>query len=385
MEVQNEAICIYSGGKFNSIHAASILRKLLNKKCSNSIHILCDTYIEFYVLNLINNGKIHLMADYQNWKSLNEPFDLDIKGVIESTQVYTAGKLDQKKVKALAISVKIFLKTHDIKHFVCNPGGDIIKRIILSVCEQLGVHLYIVRRANFENMSVGIIIESENDNWITLEPEYRVNERKKWISSYIENFKAGKIETEYNPKIAKNIFSISIDQFIRIEKRIRNTGFRWNYIPKIKTKYKVLNREDLYTDAPNNDFVFMPLQWGEESNLTILGGAYNHQERAVKTVLNYLPDNKMLVLKEHPNRPGAIDYSTLYKLKQADGRIVLVDPQTPSINLVQKCDCVITITSTVGFEALMIGKPVILLGDRFYKEFCETELSKLSNIKLKVN
>lgn len=385
MAEQNEAICIYSGGKFNSIHAASILGKLLQKKGLNNIHILCDTHIESFVLKLINDGNIHLITDNQKLQFLNDPFDLDIEDIIETTQIYSAAKLDHTKVKALAISIKKLIKTHNIKHFICNPGGDIIKRILVSVCEQLGVQLYIVRRANFENMSVGIIIDSENDNWITLEPEYRADERKKWIKSYIERFKAGKKETEYNPIIAKNIVTTSIDFIIRVEKRIRNTGFRLNYIPKIKKKYELLNRENLYTDVPVSDYVYMPLQWEEESNLTILGGAYNNQETAVKTVLNYLPDNKKLVLKEHPNRPGAIDYSTLNTLKQADNRIVLVEPQTPSKNLVQNCDCVITITSTVGFEALMIGKPVILLGDRFYKAFCETELSKLSDTSWKGN
>ncbi len=70
----------------------------------------------------------------------------------------------------------------------------------------------------------------------------------------------------------------------------------------------------------------------------------------------------VLVYKPHPDvesglRPGAIDASGL-----ADAVITAADP----IALILACDEVWTMTSLLGFEALLRGKPVTTLGAPFY-------------------
>lgn len=66
--------------------------------------------------------------------------------------------------------------------------------------------------------------------------------------------------------------------------------------------------------------------------------------------------------------------------------VVLIPPSYRSAELIKKSEGVIVINSTAGFEALMYGKPVIILGTEFYMDVGITydvkdlrELPKLYN------
>ena len=69
----------------------------------------------------------------------------------------------------------------------------------------------------------------------------------------------------------------------------------------------------------------------------------------------------MLVFKEHPSSP--IRYPDLHERSGPRERFANGnDTQT----LIEDADAVITVNSTVGLEAILLGKPVLVLGRAFY-------------------
>ncbi len=73
----------------------------------------------------------------------------------------------------------------------------------------------------------------------------------------------------------------------------------------------------------------------------------------------------LIVYKPHPDveaglRPGALNMAAL------DGLADYTAPGADPIALIEGCDAVWTLTSTLGFEALLRGKPVTCLGAPFY-------------------
>ncbi len=79
-----------------------------------------------------------------------------------------------------------------------------------------------------------------------------------------------------------------------------------------------------------------------------------------------LPVGTDLVVKPHPHFMGS-DYSVLgfQKLKK-NHNVRIVDPNENNIELITNSLGVITINSGAGYEAIILNKPVITLGNVFY-------------------
>jgi hypothetical protein len=85
---------------------------------------------------------------------------------------------------------------------------------------------------------------------------------------------------------------------------------------------------------------------------------------AYKQLHDNNPDNKIVfVFKEHPS--SGRDYQKLHeRIANEDHLLFANDISTQE--LIEKSEAVVTINSTVGLEALLLGKRVVVLGDAFY-------------------
>lgn len=68
----------------------------------------------------------------------------------------------------------------------------------------------------------------------------------------------------------------------------------------------------------------------------------------------------VFVIKEHPSSKN--DYAYLHGLHMN----IVFHNQANTQSLIEKADAVVTINSSVGFEAILLNKPVITLGNAFY-------------------
>ena len=107
--------------------------------------------------------------------------------------------------------------------------------------------------------------------------------------------------------------------------------------------------------------ILVPGQVEDDASIRLGAGAERTNEDLLRRVRRENPDAH-LIFKPHPDvesglRPGAVDATP-----HADDVAVAADP----ISLLSHVDEVWTITSTLGFEALLRGIPVTTLGAPFY-------------------
>ncbi|WP_342630747.1 hypothetical protein [Marinobacter alkaliphilus] len=115
--------------------------------------------------------------------------------------------------------------------------------------------------------------------------------------------------------------------------------------------------------------VFLPLQMSPEATIDYWSSDLSwidYEDKILSTVEGQ-SEKYLFIVKEHPNvfgfrTPGF--YNELRKIQN----VVLVNPEVSSNQLLQICDSVLVCTGTVGFEALLRGKPVFSSANPFYAE-----------------
>lgn len=117
-------------------------------------------------------------------------------------------------------------------------------------------------------------------------------------------------------------------------------------------------------DLPPGHRILVPGQVEDDASIRLGAGEVRSNRALLQAVRRDNPQ-AVILFKPHPDveaglRPGAIPETELAGL--ADMTLRRADP----IALIAACDEVWTITSTLGFEALLRGKPVTTLGAPFY-------------------
>lgn len=113
-------------------------------------------------------------------------------------------------------------------------------------------------------------------------------------------------------------------------------------------------------------YVFYPFHVPLDVQLTVRCPEYLDQEALVERLAAELPDGHRLYIKEHPAAIGAHPLGKLRRILR-NPRVRLIHPQVNSFDLVRNARAVITVNSKVGFEALMQGRPVLVLGRTYYR------------------
>jgi hypothetical protein len=113
-------------------------------------------------------------------------------------------------------------------------------------------------------------------------------------------------------------------------------------------------------------FVYFPFHVPLDVQLTLRSPEYLDQEALARRLAESLPAGVWLYVKEHPASIGAHSLSALRRLR-ATGRVRLIHPSVNSFELIRDAEVVVTINSKVGAEALMQGKPLVVVGRAFYR------------------
>lgn len=115
--------------------------------------------------------------------------------------------------------------------------------------------------------------------------------------------------------------------------------------------------------------VFLPLQMSPEATIDYWSSdlSWIDYENKILSTVRAQSEKYLFIVKEHPNvfgfrTPGF--YNELRKIRN----LLLVNPEVSSNQLLQICDSVLVCTGTVGFEALLRGKPVFSSAKPFYAE-----------------
>lgn len=141
----------------------------------------------------------------------------------------------------------------------------------------------------------------------------------------------------------------------------------FQFFKRISSEYhKVAN-----PNIPSN-FVYFPLHAQPEKSTSPLGGRYNNMAIAVAMAAKALPVGWTLCVREHPSQFRQDHYAHIgrdrnyYRRLAGIPNVQLMSMDADHDSLLNRSKCVCTITGSVGWEAVLKLKPVMIFGDAWY-------------------
>lgn len=140
----------------------------------------------------------------------------------------------------------------------------------------------------------------------------------------------------------------------------------WQYEPLSDEDKKYVNAKLVYYHQKiarftglkfEDDFVFVPLQVNNDSQIKIYSPHIKNMQQLIDIVVKYVPGK--IIFKKHPkDDPGELKFPARCELYSSG----------TTHDFLTQCKYVVTINSTVGVEALTYNLPVITLGQAFYEK-----------------
>lgn len=133
-----------------------------------------------------------------------------------------------------------------------------------------------------------------------------------------------------------------------------------------------------------SDYIYYPLHYEPEATLNGIEPHFTNQLYAIETLSKSVPIGINVLVKEHPagigNRP-----SYWIDILEQFPRVKLVSPLENSVDLIRNSFATATITGTSGFEAALLGRPVISFGPNYRFNFIDhvwhaNDINKLRKI-----
>ncbi len=147
--------------------------------------------------------------------------------------------------------------------------------------------------------------------------------------------------------------------------KIHNFYRRIKFIFFQKKYFSVFNDVN---KTPDN-FIYFPLQMTPESSINGLEPYFVEQERLIDLIRLNMSHNFSLLVKEHPVMVGARETS-FYKKNYNKTGVIFIDSRVSSFELIDKARLTVTITGTVGLEAYLSNKKIMLFGPTFFAHLC---------------
>jgi hypothetical protein len=116
---------------------------------------------------------------------------------------------------------------------------------------------------------------------------------------------------------------------------------------------------------PDQSYVHFPLHAQPERSLMIWTRYYQDFPAVVKNIAQSLPVGMELYVNDHPIM-GGVRSSSFYDDLRRFPNVRVISPEVPTSRISTNADSVLTISSTVGLEALVNGVPVVALGEPCY-------------------
>jgi len=138
------------------------------------------------------------------------------------------------------------------------------------------------------------------------------------------------------------------------------------HVLKLEKQYK----NALYTPQEGDQYIYFPLHLQPELSTSPMAGAFVDQHLILEILARSIPENFLIYVKEHPTqnlqKRSTDFYSKLTRISKAR----LISTAINSSELSKGSLAVATATGTAGWEALFLGKNVLLFGNTFY-QYCQ--------------
>lgn len=115
-------------------------------------------------------------------------------------------------------------------------------------------------------------------------------------------------------------------------------------------------------------YIYFPFHFTDDAQVRLKYPEGYNQYELIRNISRNLPIGFKLLVKEHPAYSGNYSLMELHDLAKFPN-ITVINPEISSKDIFSYSEYVITINSTVGYEALFYDKIVITMGESFYDSF----------------
>lgn len=145
-------------------------------------------------------------------------------------------------------------------------------------------------------------------------------------------------------------------------------------------KEKVMRRFMSKFEKPvaGEKYVLFFLHVQPEASTSIMGKWYENQLNLIENIVRSLPCDYKLYVKEHVWNFSTRPRGYHHEIKKFPS-VRLITPFSSSYELITNSSAIVTITGTVGWEGILLQKPVITFGNVFYNIF--DQVQKVENIE----
>lgn len=249
--------------------------------------------------------------------------------------------------------------------------GDPIKFLIPHQRKEYGgkiYNLFIEKCQKFQNP------RNKND----IIPPYMIRQNKTnnlviILKRFLWPFLLKNITKKSNSNLKHRKFNYNFDAPLNIQLAYKSSF--GSYLQKRKL-YNEYNRNVRSLNlSKNKHYILFALHYQPEETTVPSAGNFYNQFSLIKHIASSLPDNFQLIVKEHSTQFHPVfegergRYQFIYDNLADIKGVQLVDVKYPTSELIKYVDAVVTLTGTIGFEALLLGKPVIVFGNAWYSSF----------------
>jgi hypothetical protein len=221
-------------------------------------------------------------------------------------------------------------------------------------------------------------LDNEFDVWDDLEdrpladiPEAELD----WARVYLRGIRERRISLMMPRTPGKNFMDHKVFQFLenvwmKATRERRNPVWRpflWarQYVSKVRRER---GERRLYRDPDLGvPYVFFPLQKPGDIQLTVRAQQYSLEEVALK-LTQVVPPGWRVVIKGHPTWVGTYPVE-MYERLLARGNVDIVPAGYDVLKLIQHARAVVTVNNTVGYEAVLLKKPVVTMTPTYYSRY----------------
>lgn len=138
------------------------------------------------------------------------------------------------------------------------------------------------------------------------------------------------------------------------------------FVRNVRRRMRARSVTQLYEKPMEGErFLLYPMHFHPESSTSILAGTYLDEYEVIRNIAFSLPGGVRLYVKDHVSA-WAYPTRDFYRRIRRLPNVRLLGPNEPTKQLIKQSRGVITLTSTVGYEALILRKQVFLFGTVFY-------------------
>jgi capsular polysaccharide export protein len=344
--------------------AAYYFIRLMKELDGNSL--LVTNLLSVYLYARFKRVNCKLLVAYRGAGS--DQVNIDIM----KTREYVSSQLTPMQIDSYASSVLRILNSIDVMSgktkVICWNGCDVVGAVVRLFCRERDIVNLFMEISNIPGKLVvdkdGVNSWSKicDEDFVIPEPDVKYDAALEYFSEIIS------LKKEYVPPqsvAARNIsLGMLLDSLFMLSFGCGNYNFN-SVVRKLESKIK--SRRPFFLSKTDFDAeYFFPMQVGDDSQM-LLNSDYN-LTTAIEYVLANYPGR--VAIKPHPAEMDPKINSLI------DGFVKsgVVDLYTGPVDYaISSCKCVLTVNSTVGFEALLYGKEVVFIG--------RSQYSKLDNYK----